>query len=72
MRNRKPIRVIISDYRADTARWRCNTYGIVSLPMNHGVWNSFDKMLGHRLVKRIAISYHGVSPVRIVGGRETQ
>lgn len=28
VRNRKRIRVIISDYCADTARWRCNTYGI--------------------------------------------
>jgi len=43
MRNRKRIRVIISDYSADTARW--SVIHMVSLPVSHGAGNSFDKML---------------------------
>jgi len=43
MRNRKRIRVIISDYCADTARW--SVIHMVSLPVSHNAGNSFDKML---------------------------
>jgi len=42
MRNRKRIRVIISDC-ADTARW--SVIHMVSLPVSHDAGNSFDKML---------------------------